>query len=88
MCICYNFRGDHLISAGEDGLVMLWDVRTNKAHNKLEPHTNEKVVRPDIGKWIGSAALGEDWIVSRNEVPVVPSIVVISQTFLYLMMIV
>ncbi|CAH2073322.1 unnamed protein product, partial [Iphiclides podalirius] len=56
-------RGQHLISAGEDGLLLLWDVRMNKHHNKLEPHTNDKVVRPDIGKWIGSAALGEDWIV-------------------------
>ncbi|CAK1581534.1 unnamed protein product [Parnassius mnemosyne] len=56
-------RAQQVISAGEDGLVMLWDTRTGKSHNKLEPHTNAKVARPDIGKWIGSASLGDDWIV-------------------------
>lgn len=56
-------KNQQIISAGEDGLVMLWDTRSGKSHNKLEPHTNNKVSRPDIGKWIGSAALGDDWIV-------------------------
>ncbi|CAG5051224.1 unnamed protein product [Parnassius apollo] len=56
-------RAQQLISAGEDGLVMLWDTRTGKSHIKLEPHANAKVARPDIGKWIGSATLGDDWIV-------------------------
>ncbi|XP_068629842.1 THO complex subunit 6 [Battus philenor] len=56
-------RGQQLITAGEDGLVMLWDIRSGKSYNKLEPHTNDKIARPDIGKWIGSASLEEDWIV-------------------------
>ncbi|XP_072943789.1 THO complex subunit 6 [Epargyreus clarus] len=56
-------NGHQLISAGEDGMVKIWDTRTNKSHNKIEPHTKSKLARPDIGKWIGSAALGDDWIV-------------------------
>ncbi|KAL0842391.1 hypothetical protein ABMA28_014507 [Loxostege sticticalis] len=56
-------KNNQLVSAGEDGNVFLWDVRTGKSHNKLEPHSNSKVSRPDIGKWVGSAALGDDWIV-------------------------
>ncbi|KPJ19061.1 THO complex subunit 6 [Papilio machaon] len=56
-------RGKQLISAGEDGLVMLWDTRMGKSHNKLEPHKKANISRPEIGKWIGSVALDEDWIV-------------------------
>lgn len=62
--IYYNYSNQQLITASEDGLVMLWDTRTGKKHNKVEPHTNTKVSRPDIGKWVGSAAIGDDWIVS------------------------
>ncbi|XP_045491802.1 THO complex subunit 6 [Colias croceus] len=60
---CIHGNNNQLISAGEDGLVMLWDHRTGKAHNKIEPHKNSKVSRPDVGKWVGAASLGEDWIV-------------------------
>lgn len=56
-------KAQQLISGGEDGLVMLWDERTGKSHNKLEPHANSKVSRPEVGKWIGAASLGDDWIV-------------------------
>lgn len=56
-------KNQQLITAGEDGYVLLWDLRMGKSHNKLEPHDNSKVSRPDIGKWVGSATLGDDWIV-------------------------
>nr|XP_026489890.1 THO complex subunit 6 [Vanessa tameamea] len=60
---CLHSNGQQLISAGEDGLVLLWDLRVKKSYNKIEPHTNSKIARPDIGKWVGAAALGDDWIV-------------------------
>ncbi|CAG9783995.1 unnamed protein product [Diatraea saccharalis] len=56
-------KNDQIISCGEDGIVLLWDLRSTKFHNKIEPHKNSKVCRPDIGKWVGSAALRDDWIV-------------------------
>ncbi|KAL4707418.1 hypothetical protein ACJJTC_008603 [Scirpophaga incertulas] len=56
-------KNEQIVSAGEDGCVMLWDIRTSKYHNKLEPHRNTKVSRPDLGIWVGSAALSNDWIV-------------------------
>ncbi|XP_022121989.2 THO complex subunit 6 [Pieris rapae] len=52
-----------LISAGEDGLVLLWDLRTSKCQNKIEPYKNSKVARPDVGKWVGAASLSDDWLV-------------------------
>lgn len=61
-------RNQQLITASEDGTVKLWDSRTGSSHNKLEPHTNSKVSRPDVGKWVGSAAIGDDWIVSILEI--------------------
>ncbi|OWR52270.1 THO complex subunit 6 protein [Danaus plexippus plexippus] len=60
---CLHGNGHQLISAGEDGKVLLWDTRMKKSHNKIEPYNNSKVARPDIGKWMGAAALGDDWIV-------------------------
>lgn len=71
MSYIYNehilLRSNQIISASEDGSVLLWDMRTRKAHNKLEPYNNSKVSRPDIGKWVGAATLGDDWIVSIND---------------------
>ncbi|XP_050678454.1 THO complex subunit 6 homolog [Leptidea sinapis] len=60
---CIHGKNQQLISSGEDGLVLLWDMRTGKAENKLKPYKEDKLARPDIGKWIGSVALGDDWIV-------------------------
>ncbi|CAH0406302.1 unnamed protein product [Chilo suppressalis] len=56
-------KNDQIISSGEDGAVLLWDLRTAKSHNKIEPYKNNKVSRPDLGKWVGSASLSDDWIV-------------------------
>lgn len=56
-------KNQQLISASEDGTVMLWDTRTRRHENKIEPHTNSKVSRPDIGKWVGSASISDDWVV-------------------------
>ncbi|CAG9114873.1 unnamed protein product [Plutella xylostella] len=60
---CIDGKSDQLISASEDGSVKLWDTRTGKSHNSIEPHSNSNVARPDIGKWVGAASLSDDWIV-------------------------
>lgn len=56
-------KNEQLVSAGEDGNVMLWDIRTGKTYKTIEPYKNSKVARPDLGKWVGSAELADDWIV-------------------------
>lgn len=55
-----------MVSASEDGSVNLWDTRIPKHHCQFTPHTNERLARPDLGKWIGSATLSDDWIVSKS----------------------
>ncbi|KAG8311995.1 THO complex subunit 6 [Homalodisca vitripennis] len=56
-------QGWQLVSAGEDGSVRLWDLRQKSLTNVITPHTHAKVERPSLGKWIGDAALSEDWLV-------------------------
>ncbi|CAG9865527.1 unnamed protein product [Phyllotreta striolata] len=58
--LCNN--GTDLISGGEDGVVNLWDIRTYKLTNKIVPHSNEAVARPELGKWIGGVSANEDYI--------------------------
>lgn len=52
-----------LVSGAEDGKVNIWDLRTNKVTNKIEPHLNDKLVRPEIGKWIGDVSCNDDYLV-------------------------
>lgn len=63
---CSIIRGNQLASAGEDGSVRLWDLRTNENTNILQPHLVDKVARPKLGKWIGAVDFTEDWLVSIN----------------------
>lgn len=59
--ICKNSSND-LISAGEDGLVNIWDLREHKVTEKIVPHKNNQVARNDLGKWIGAVDCNEDYI--------------------------
>ncbi|XP_054258767.1 THO complex subunit 6 homolog [Macrosteles quadrilineatus] len=56
-------QGNQLVSAGEDGAVRLWDLRQKSLTAVVTPHTQPKVERPSLGKWIGDAALSDDWLV-------------------------
>ncbi|PSN29091.1 THO complex subunit 6 [Blattella germanica] len=55
--------GSQLVSGSEDGSVRLWDVKQKTHTNIVQPHLSDKLARPHLGKWIGSAALNDDWLV-------------------------
>lgn len=59
---CLKIVNKDLISGAEDGKVNIWDVRTHKVSNKIEPHLNDKLVRPELGKWIGDVSCNEDYL--------------------------
>lgn len=58
------FRSTQLVSASEDGTVHIWDTRDKQLTNKIVPYLEERVARPHLGKWIGAAALSDNWLVS------------------------
>ncbi|XP_050307298.1 THO complex subunit 6 [Anthonomus grandis grandis] len=60
--ICKN-GNNNILSGGEDGLVNIWDLRINKAVEKLIPHQNSQIARHNLGKWIGAVDSNEDYIV-------------------------
>lgn len=53
----------NLYSASEDGSVKFWDQREKRFVNQLEPYTNERLERPQYGKWQGSVSVTDDWLV-------------------------
>lgn len=53
-----------LLSAGEDGLINLWDLKTHKIVQKIEPYLNPDIARNALGKWIGALDCNEDYIVN------------------------
>lgn len=62
-----NFSGNELVSGGEDGLVNIWDARVKSVINKIEPHKNDKIARPELGKWIGAVGFNDDWLVTEKQ---------------------
>ncbi|XP_053675212.1 THO complex subunit 6 [Anopheles nili] len=52
-----------LATASEDGFVMLWDSRQKASYAKIEPHTKPVLQRPEFGRWQGTVAVTEDWLV-------------------------
>lgn len=56
-------RGTQLVSSSEDGLVKIWDLRDKQVTNKITPYLEDRVARPNLGKWIGAVALSDNWLV-------------------------
>lgn len=55
---------DHnLYSASEDGSVKFWDTREKRSVNQVEPYKNEKLNRASFGKWLGTVAVTDDWLI-------------------------
>lgn len=52
-----------MVSGGEDGIVNIWDTRVKNVINRIEPYKNDKIARPDLGKWIGAVSFNDDWLV-------------------------
>ncbi|RZC34507.1 THO complex subunit 6, partial [Asbolus verrucosus] len=59
---CLTYSNNKLVSGGEDGLVMMWDLRDNAVVHKIEPHIKDKVCRPELGHWIGGVGINDDWL--------------------------
>ncbi|KAE8744757.1 hypothetical protein FOCC_FOCC008573 [Frankliniella occidentalis] len=57
-----NLSENQLVSASEDGTVRLWDMRQTAATNIIKPFENPRLNRPELGKWVGAAALSDDWL--------------------------
>lgn len=53
----------NLYSASEDGSIKFWDRRDKRAVNQVEPYKNEALNRPQFGKWQGTVAVTDDWLV-------------------------
>ncbi|XP_041774440.1 THO complex subunit 6 [Anopheles merus] len=52
-----------LATASEDGSVLLWDSRQKTSYAKIEPHTKPALQRSEFGRWQGTVAMTEDWLV-------------------------
>lgn len=52
-----------LFSASEDGTIRFWDIREKQLTGILEPYKNEKLQRPEFGKWQGTVSVTDDWLV-------------------------
>ncbi|CAL4096801.1 unnamed protein product [Meganyctiphanes norvegica] len=56
--------GNTVASCGEDGAVLVWDGRTGRDPcHKLTPHTHDQLQRPNIGRFLTSLHLNNDWLV-------------------------
>lgn len=51
-----------LYSASEDGSIKFWDKREKRFVNQLEPYKNDRLERPQYGKWQGTVSVTDDWL--------------------------
>ncbi|XP_034656813.1 THO complex subunit 6 [Drosophila subobscura] len=51
-----------IFSGAEDGTVRFWSTKQLEQTSMIEPYTKSQLIRPDWGKWIGSVAVNDDWL--------------------------
>lgn len=58
-----NAASGRIFSGGEDGAVRFWDSREKRSTGAVEPFRQERLARPDLGRWIGAVAVNDaDWL--------------------------
>ncbi|XP_069969430.1 THO complex subunit 6 homolog [Penaeus vannamei] len=56
--------GSLVASSGEDGSVLVWDPRAGREpRHRIVPHELEQLARPNLGRFISSLDLNNDWLV-------------------------
>ncbi|XP_063700911.1 THO complex subunit 6 [Culicoides brevitarsis] len=58
-----NAKSAQIVSASEDGSVRVWDARSRKSSSKIEPYKKDQLARPEFGKWQGTVAFNNDWLI-------------------------
>uniref|UniRef100_A0A1A9VYR8 Uncharacterized protein n=1 Tax=Glossina austeni TaxID=7395 RepID=A0A1A9VYR8_GLOAU len=53
----------NLYTASEDGTVRFWSLEQTESTNMIEPYKKDQLMRPELGKWMGSVASNGDWLV-------------------------
>lgn len=62
-CVDGNDKSGQIVSASEDGSVRVWDARQKKSSAKFDPYKKEQLSRPEHGKWQGTVAVNNDWLI-------------------------
>lgn len=58
-----NASTGRIFSAGEDGAVRFWDARDRRSAGSVEPFRQERLARPELGRWLGAVAVNDgDWL--------------------------
>lgn len=63
-CVHGTAENQRIFTASEDGSVKFWDLREKRSTAQLEPYKNEKLHRPELGKWQGTVSVTDDWLVT------------------------
>ena len=64
----YLEKTDQVVSAGEDGMVHIWDHRSQVVAETIEPNKLPMASRASLGSWVGCLGVdkAEDWMVSLS----------------------
>lgn len=61
------YSDNQLVSASEDGTIRLWDMKQSSATSIIKPYENDRLARAELGKWMGTASISDDWLVSIGQ---------------------